>query len=594
MRPRLSRFTIGAWLAIALLCGPDTASALSKAMKVLTDNTVVDITITTWLEYVPATGLVPATVTVHNHTAEPGVWRISSVDQDYISGTMRAAITVSAPARGMTQTNVLLPVMPNYDSANRSYKNLRLTASGPGINMAGFVGTLTGQGTRSTSGSKSRSAFILLSEGFDARHGARWKTKIPLEWNGDVVRMKEAPVDWRGYSSARQIWMQEQEWQEMSRQQREALLAWVAQGGVAYLNTRDSSSDVARPTDSSPWTGQKLDYGLGILHPVTDSIVEKDGPGLVHSNSDLALEKLVNNRVAERDSLQSLVPGLKINGALIFGFILIFGLIVGPINLFWLAAGSKRPRLFLTTPLISCAGTGVLILVMVLQDGFGGTGARVSLAVLLPELKQMTVVQEQFAKTGILIRSAFDLPSSELAWISPVPEYRQTTNRFGRTSTQSEKRDYTLQDSKAVAGWFASRSVQSHLINSQRMNRGTIELGGGDSPYVTSSLNTPLRNFYLQDQQGRLWMAKAVPVGQRTVLSAATTKDLKEWTRNTVKTHMGGLMRTRIDRCLPLQNGSFFAEADEPAKLAVPSLDTIQWARDRAFVTGTFEPAGDR
>lgn len=591
--PCLSKYA--ACIVVALMCGAVPASALTTTLKATTDSTIVDISVESWLEHVPPTGLIPVTVSVHNHTTSPGQWRVMARDQDYMNGTMRSSFTVAAPPGGMTRTSLLIPVMPTYNSSSRSYKNVQLTVEGPGVAFPGLVGSLTAHHAPSSSGSvpPPRSTFVALSEGFDTSFGTRWKADIRRDWHGDVVQMKDAPVDWRGYSGLVQIWMLERDWTAMSRPQREALLGWVAQGGAAFINVSSPSPSLPWLDTASPWNGAERRYGLGTIRALTDGQVKSEAATLIHHSSEIALERAVNTRMSGADALGTLLPALKMNGTLIFAFILIFGVAVGPVNLFWLAAGPRRPRLFWTTPLISCAGTAVLIAVMVLQDGFGGTGARISLAIVLPEQKQMTVVQEQFTKTGILTSSAFELPAGEQAWISPVPETSEVKSRFGSMTSHVDKREYSVNGSQSGGGWFKSRAIQSQLVSSQRLNRGSIELGGGDQPFVISSLSGPLKNFYLQDDKGRVWKADSVPVGQRTALKASSSEDLYKWKRNqaTWSKNMGSPMRTRLARYVPLQNNGFFAEAGEPAKIALSTLSSIQWAQDRAFVAGTCVPA---
>ena len=576
-----------ALITLAFLGCVGTVAGATKSIKVPTDASV-DIEIISWLEFVPPTGLMPVTISVRNHSASAGKWDVSGEDSDYLSGNMKSRFTVTAPPGGETNTSLLVPVMPNYDSSTRGYKNVRLTIAGPGLKMSSFGSVITSVSSSSSSSSPSKATtpFTVLSEGFDGRFGTPWKSAVNREWNGAVVRTSACPADWRGFSSIAHFYMLEGEWQTLSPPQREALMAWVAQGGLMVIAATSDNQALTLPESFEP----DLRHGLGMVQRIAASDVVKELSSVARKG-ELALDKAVKSRVSPKDSLRSLIPPLRLNSTLIFIFILVFGVVVGPVNLFWLAKGSRRPRLFWTTPLISCIGTGVLIGVMILQDGFGGTGARVSLGLVLPQQKQMTVVQEQFSKTGILLGGAFELPPNEVAWITPVPEIREVSTSSRGKVTHTEKRSYTVSGDQFKDGWYTSRTGQSHLVNSQRLTRGGIEVGGGDSPFVISSLNTPLRTFFYQDAQQRVWTAKAVPVGQRTALKASTANALLEWKNKTVKTKMSNLMRARIDRCVPLPDGWFFAEAAEPARVALPTLGSIRWNEDRAFVGGLCVPA---
>ena len=76
---------------------------------------------------------------------------------------------------------------------------------------------------------------------------------------------------------------------------------------------------------------------------------------------------------------------ISLNAPLLIGFILVFAVLVGPVNLFWLADASRRHRLFWSTPLISVAASLLLVGVIALQDGFGGSGERVMATLLVPD-----------------------------------------------------------------------------------------------------------------------------------------------------------------------------------------------------------------
>jgi amino acid transporter len=99
-------------------------------------------------------------------------------------------------------------------------------------------------------------------------------------------------------------------------------------------------------------------------------------------------------------------------------FITAFAAIVGPLNLYWLAGGARRHRLFWTTPLISLAASLLLVVVILLQDGFGGVGKRVLLTYILPGEKKAVVLQEQVTRTGVLLGREFDV--QEDVFLTPL------------------------------------------------------------------------------------------------------------------------------------------------------------------------------
>ncbi|NIP92090.1 MAG: hypothetical protein GWO24_00865, partial [Akkermansiaceae bacterium] len=76
-----------------------------------------------------------------------------------------------------------------------------------------------------------------------------------------------------------------------------------------------------------------------------------------------------------------------------------------------------RHRLFITTPLISLGASLLLVVLILFQDGFGGSGQRVTLMEIGPE-NTAYLSQEQIARTGVLLKTGFT--TTEHGYFSPV------------------------------------------------------------------------------------------------------------------------------------------------------------------------------
>lgn len=577
-------------ISLALLfCMAAQAHAAGKSQSIATDGTA-SITVNSWMEHVPLTGLMPITVKVRNDATSPRSWTLRSVDEDYTTGQMQGEFHFSAPANGESTTHFLVPVMPDYSNA-RGYANLRIMVDGPGVQSMGmFILTASSASTSSTK--TVLTPFLGIGQKFEDRDGVAWKLACfgSRTFLGDVVQMSDAPEDWRGYSALAQLWITDDEWTGLSSIQRTALLGWVAQGGDVVVSAKAGVSSLPMPEGFAPWSGTELNLGMGRINLLAGEQALKSGSeSLIQLAKQIAVSRLADSQPSEKGRLAGLIPALTMNTWLVFSFILIFGIVVGPLNLFWFAAGNRRPRMFWTTPLISFIGATVLMVVMILQDGFGGTGARASLAVLVPEQKQMAIVQEQFAKTGILLGSQFELPKGGTAWLSQVPTTRELKTGYGTTTVQTEKRSLGLTESSATGGWFTSRAIQSMLVHESRMNRGGIEFLPGASPGVINSLTTPLKTVFIQDDQQHYWMAENVRIGERVTLKQSTRQAFKNWLEKDAQSRMGDLLRLRMRQVTPDTNSWFFAEVSEPSKLATPTLTTIHWQHDRAFVAGRYE-----
>lgn len=576
-------------LAAAYALVPGSIGAAGKSSTMAT-NSSVEITITPWMDNLPRSGMVPVTVQISNKAPQDRVWEFTSKENDYRAGDMTGHFVLGVPAGGTATSTFLMNTLPDVDASARGYKNLNITVSGPGVmpGMGVYLNATAGPGVASGSKSGSKfSPYIVWGEQFDLSHRKTFKTvledQMHVQWQGDTVSMPHAPLDWRGYTGVAQVWIADTEWAAISEAQRQALLTWVGTGGAVFVITSSAEARPALPQGLA-WKDQALSYGAGGIR-----VIQQDNVGDAVSKyvgGKSSARQLIGQPGGLEERLAALVPPLTLRGKLIFSFILVFGVMVGPVNLFWFARGGNRPRLFWTTPLISFVGAAVLVAVMLMQDGTGGAGARVLLATMLPQQKQMVVTQEQYSKTGVLLGRSFNLPEHEAAWLVPLPITRKVESRYSGYDERVEKRSYDLADRQAGGGWFSSRALQAQLIQSVRLNRGGIDLKEGASPTVVSSLGSSLARLYVMDSQKKLWTAERVATGQRSTLTPASTEDFDQWLRTQVKTHMGNLMRAQVDASIPADGPWFFAEAAEPAKLALPTLDSIRWDHDRAYLAG--------
>ncbi len=161
--------------------------------------------------------------------------------------------------------------------------------------------------------------------------------------------------------------------------------------------------------------------------------------------------------------------------------------------------------------MISIAGGALLVLVMIFQDGVGGTGARRILAIMNPTQKKTAFLQEQVSRTGVLMSTSFSIPE-------PVSINQVSTKDPNKFSPNDSSIRQNFESGNLRTGdWFASRSVQAHLTQTVRPSRGGIEFyPGGEgrgAASLVSSLAAPLKEIYIIDDFGAVWKAQDVAIG---------------------------------------------------------------------------------
>jgi hypothetical protein len=259
-------------------------------------------------------------------------------------------------------------------------------------------------------------------------------------------------------------------------------------------------------------------------------------------------------------------------------FLVVFAVVVGPLNLFVFAPAKKRYRLFLTTPLIAITASVLLVIVIFVQDGVGGAGVRRSLVVLLPGENQAAIFQEQAARTGFLGRRAFALPEDvQLTKLMlEAPSYGGPETRLARNGAQ------------AGGDWFRNRSREAHLLQRIVPTRGRVEQLGTESsgaPIVQSTLAATLREFVCVGEDGQFWKTAELAPGKRVVLERGGMW-LGEFVSPLVP---GGSFRFReiFQVVTSPTAGQWTAKGGASELAPISTLGSIRWTSDEVYYAGT-------
>jgi len=275
---------------------------------------------------------------------------------------------------------------------------------------------------------------------------------------------------------------------------------------------------------------------------------------------------------------------LKPNRPLILGFVLVFAALVGPVNLFGFAPAARRHRMFWTTPLISLGGSLVLIAVIFLQEGAGGTGRRFTMVRLFPETHEALVWQEQVSRTGLLIGGGFWLNEDALA----IP-MQLNGIRNQRCVLAVDGRNYS-------GDWFKNRSIQAQRFAAVRSTRAALTLLGPDAsgaPTVVSSMESTLETLIVVDEHGGFWRGDNVRTGEKATLHAVDRKESTRIWEDAVASARQASMREALDTVnrAPAEKGRppaarFFASVTHPKGEPMETLRSIRWVEDRVVYLG--------
>jgi len=563
------------------------------------------IRITALVGKVPPSGYMPIRVHLRNNTKVSRSWSLNftSTDTSYndSGNEMRSDYDLPCEAKQSMVYDLLVPLTTSFmNDYGSSTTELRVSASAPGFFSVGD--SMSSEYTPEWPS-------IMISESLANRNGSLLTTAArdklsrgshggmasSIEFGGNFDP-KEMSSDWRAYSGFDHCLLSENDWSELNPEEKSALLRWNRLGGGLLIYTTSASTDLATlgipDIERGPRSVQRswgvvkvqdLPSNLQMDATTTVAQLATELPATMGSNR----LKMLREDFSNRWPLQ-LQFGSKTAHVLFFILVLIaFGILVGPINLFVFAKSGQRHRLFITTPIISLGASLILVVLILLQDGFGGRGQRVVLMEVRSGDSENAayLAQEQISRTGVLLSTGFK--TSEPTLLSPVllADSRWSRVTAGNDGGSSRFTGEVQEDGLRVTGdWFKSRSEHGHYLETMRPTRGRIELRGSTGPpVITSTFEFPLEEVIYTDEKGGHWKASDVQQGTRTSMTLLDKNGFNSW-----KSVESAKFSERNQHRFAMTVGRrrhFVASTSEAD--GIDTLESMNWTKTHTVITGS-------
>ncbi len=488
----------------------------------------------------------------------------------------KSSFSFTAAAGKTVTRDIMVPLPP----PSGPYGNNRISTR-----LSGSLGSAT---SYSHSSFGSDQPVVLLSEALFTPNASTLDAEL-LSKSGGSYRggghfsakfdPKQLPDDWLAFSGYDSLVLTDDDWNSIPPGARNAVLSWVRLGGQIIIHTTSAA------TRSSLGLPDSTGYGSLSIVPMSSGL-KLDAAALIAqvlANPNQPLQVSQRNDFKSSWPLQTHFGSQTFRYGLFIMVLVLFGILVGPVNLFVFAKSGQRHKLFITTPLISLGASMILIALIIVQDGFGGHGMRRVLMEVRPEgdVNAAYVHQEQFSRTGVLTSSRFTLGTP--CTFLPVPI---GTSRWARyTDSSAAKGNFSLQphDGKTeVSGdWFQSRSEQGHILSAVIPTRGRIEATDTPGSYL-STFDFPIETIYFLDSANQWHRAEAVTTGKPfNLLPIDVTMAL---TALTAEADAFSLRNNRLLGLAKDRPGHFVAITSQ-----APGLDThpgVRWKETRTVITG--------
>jgi len=480
-------------------------------------------------EEVGAVGYHPIGLTITNRSGRERTWQLTS-EASYGSG-IRASWSLSVPAGESRSFKLLLPL-----GLSRHQSGIRITIYGHGIDGAfstyvstslAYHGGTDWPSMVGMSQEVHRAAAGVFEDEYQRHHPDVVACTLPLK-GGSWAYL---PDSWKGWTQFSVLLFTQSDWEAMDPAERRALLDWVRSGGEVRILGRPEGSRAG----TSLYREKTLDVGLGELH-YYDSTLESEVQRLKSNASDFFEpfeQRTIDNSLVKRLSnsasgdLSALPEIWRSMGVIPRGIawisilLILYVIVIGPVNLFVLAPAHRRQRLFVTVPAISLIATTVLGVAILFADGTGGRGEYIRATLYLPESNRAVVWGDHVSRTGLLLDKTFTLSDETLmGYRTPVGD--------------SLPNQLSYRDGKTLSGeWFRSRFTQMHTLGAVIPSREAVELVAVEAgaPVVQSAIQGTIRELVYVDAQGRYWKTDSLRTGERKKLVPADAGEyLDLWT----------------------------------------------------------------
>lgn len=602
MRAALPRRAIIAFIA-ALASG-------AHAEKNLADNTLdaksgTRIEISSVFDPMPPSGYAPVHVVATNGGAKAARWALTfaCIEQNYrVKNRFDSDFVLEIEPHATASSMLLVPMAARYGPNGTSSENretqIHLDAGSWGErSFSTYDEHSENFPAIAISKALAFNSITALKDELEKRRKSSSGTRSSgSNLFGSEYLPADLPEDWRGYSGFDALMIANAEWSSLKPGARLAILQWVRLGGRLHIYLSPGANSEGLGIPAAVLSGGK-GWPLGQVKLIGwngDRLDAKETVGRYWGNparEALLTEKYSTQRGgdAEWGLLQALGKRSFASWQVLV-FLVVFGILVGPVNLFVLAPASRRHRLFVSTPLLSLGASVVMIVILLLQDGLGGHGRRFVVVNVEPGDAAAYVTQEQASRTGILLSAGFDMkvPSLVEALALPDKPWVKLKNNYNTQPLQ------VRQSGSAHSGnFFQSRAEQGQLLHAVVSARARLEwrspegAAGGAAPEIVSALGFTVDEVFFVDEGGRVWKSTAPGItGQTLKWEISDMAALRKWWKAACSAG-GQSLRTQLEEQTATPRAVFFAKAKKAPEFVLDTLKSIHWDEDQVVIFGS-------
>ena len=329
-------------------------------------------------------------------------------------------------------------------------------------------------------------------------------------------------ANWLGYTRYDGVVVTADDLRAMPVESRNAIGQYVECGGSLFILGRDPQLPGPWKLKADPMRGVSLATpGFGQCIVTSQTNLDDDpAPTLapvIESWNTTALPWQRARTTSEANRVFPVVDdvGVPVKGLL--ALMLVFSVVIGPVNLMVLARKKRKLWLFWTVPAISFATCLFVLGYMAITEGWQGRSRVEGFTVLDENTRRASTLGWTGVYTPVLPRGGLHFGAeTEVSYQNGDDGYSYSRRGSGSALTIDWTRDQHL-----ASGWMTPR-VPAHFVlrkSELRRERMTITKGADGSVEAANGLGADLSQFWYLDEGGNMFRADAIPAGGRATLT---------------------------------------------------------------------------
>lgn len=324
------------------------------------------------------------------------------------------------------------------------------------------------------------------------------------------------PEEWLAYTPFCVIVFTPNNWEQLTTPARRAILEYVAAGGSMFVVGGADIASFTREFPGAVTSESLVDFptwrlGLGRITIAADptALSDSDWEVIVRVWTDVNTPLNVHWSSSAAETSLSLLDRSPVPTRPLLGALVVFGLLIGPVNLIVLARMKRRVLLFVTTPVLGLLFAVGVLVAGVLRDGF----APYVRTAAFTFLDQNTRTAVSTAHVGIL------------APLTPGDGVRydlQSLVVLGSDYGDRSRIDADMTGQQHYTAGLVAARTPSHIRQvrvAPARERLVLETAADGSMELVNALGAPITRVVVSSESGELFEATDVAPGARARLA---------------------------------------------------------------------------